>query len=73
MVGWVPPSLPPLHKRPPPLIIASKCPCPYANRISEAFCIDFVNKYRCFYGQQQNRQFYSINLCCCGQQQNHQF
>ena len=25
------------------LIIASKCPCPYANRISEAFRID-VNK-----------------------------
>ena len=43
IVGWVPPSLPPLHKRP-PLIIASKCPCPYANLISEAFRIDFVDK-----------------------------
>ena len=28
----------------PPLIIASKCPCPYANRISEAFRIDCVHK-----------------------------
>ena len=27
-----------------PPIIASKCPCPYANRISEAFRIDFVHK-----------------------------
>ena len=26
------------------LIIASKCPCPYANRISEAFRVDFVHK-----------------------------
>ena len=43
IVGWVPPSLAPLHKRP-PLIIASKCPCPYANRISEAFRIYFLDK-----------------------------
>ena len=43
IVGWVPPSLPPFIKDP-PLIIASKCPCPYANRIFEAFRIDFVNK-----------------------------
>ena len=43
------------------------------HHISEAFRIDFVNKSICFYGQQQNHQFYSINLCCCGQQQNHQF
>ena len=45
IVGWVPPSLPPLHKRlPPHNLIASKCFCPYANRISEAFRIDVVNK-----------------------------
>ena len=43
IVGWVPPSFPPLNKRP-PLIIASKCPCPYANRMFEAFRTDFVNK-----------------------------
>ena len=37
-------AYPPPNKRTPPFIIASKCPCPYANRISEAFRIDFVHK-----------------------------
>ena len=43
IVGWVPPSSPPFIKNP-PLVIASKCPCPYANRIFEAFRIDCVHK-----------------------------
>ena len=43
IVGWVPPSVPPFIKDL-SLIIASKCPCPYANRIFEAFRIYFVNK-----------------------------
>ena len=38
-----PPPYPSLNKVTPP-IIASKCPCPYANRISEAFRIDVVYK-----------------------------
>ena len=44
IVGWVPPSLPPPFIKDPPLIIASKCHCPYANRISEAFRTDCVHK-----------------------------
>ena len=42
IVGWVPPSLPPLHKRPPP-DNRIEMPFPYSNRISQAFRIDFVN------------------------------
>ena len=43
IVAWVPTPYPPPNKMTPPLIIASKCPCPYANRISEAFRIEFVH------------------------------
>ena len=39
-----PPNLNPSFIKDPPPIIASKCPCPYANRISEAFRTYFVNK-----------------------------
>ena len=38
------PILTPPFIKDPPLIIASKCPCPYATRISEGFRIDVVNK-----------------------------
>ena len=44
IVGWVPPSLPPFIKEP-PLIIASTCPCPYANRFSEVVHIDSLIVY----------------------------
>ena len=44
IVGWVPTPYPPPNKMTPPLIIASKCPCPYANRISEALRIYCVHK-----------------------------
>ena len=44
IVGWVPPHLPPPLNEMTPPITASKCPCPYVNRISEAFRIDVVHK-----------------------------
>ena len=39
-----PPIITPPFIKDPPIIIASKCPCPYADRIFEAFRIDCVHK-----------------------------
>ena len=89
IVGWVPHPLPALNKMTPPFIIASKCPCPYANRISEALRTDFVHKSMFCVVNNKIIDFRGFDPSCCiseafridvvntsmfyGQQQNHHF